>query len=219
MAKRGRILSDPTAGPGRVIVQGRQHVFGLDGVWKSDALPRPGIVVDVEFDDTGRIYAMMAVPEARLAREQAEAALAFARDKGADLGSALAGRFGLMQLVALGLLVVGWFWLGTFEIDDTDPAPSFGLYRLVAIICLAAPVLACVWRDKYAHLASLLPLVATIIVISPGLELVRPGGAKTISLSAGAYLAMLASLYLALVGIKRFLVAKAHDGTEFYENE
>ncbi|MGB5353986.1 MAG: hypothetical protein WBN32_10285 [Woeseia sp.] len=246
MAKRGRILTDPTAGPGRVMVQGRQHAFGLDGVWKSDALPRPGVVVDVEFDETGRIRAMMAVPEARLAREQVEAALAFARSRGADLGATLTRRSGLLQLAALALLVVGWFWLGTIEADaafrghwtatfwqvlgalDTGrplgvpgsgAEPAVGLYRLIAILCLGGPMLAWIWQDRRAYLASLSPLALTLIVALQGPELLRPVGAKAISLDVGAYLAALAGFYLALAGIGRFLVAKAHDVAAFYENE
>lgn len=111
MAKRGRILSDPTAGPGRVMVQGRQHVFGLDGVWRSDALPRPGVVVDVEFDQSGRVCSMDAVPEARLAREQVQAALASVMGKGAAVGAGIATRFGPIQLAVIVLLVAGWFLL------------------------------------------------------------------------------------------------------------
>ena len=42
---------------------------------------------------------------------------------------------------------------------------------------------------------------------------------ELVSLGAGAYLAVLAGLYLALTGIKRFLVAAARDATVFYENE
>lgn len=111
MAKRGRILSDPTAGAGRVMVQGRQYAFGLDGVWKSDALPRPGVVVDVEFDEAERVCRMLAVPEARLAREQVEAVLASVMGKAAVAGAGIAPRYGPTQLAALVLLVAGWFLL------------------------------------------------------------------------------------------------------------
>lgn len=108
MAKRGRILSDPTVGPGRVMVQGRQHVFGLDGVWRSDALPRPGVVVDVEFDESGRVSTMVAVPEGRLAREQVAAVLAAVTGKGSAVGAGIATRFGPTQLATLVVLVAGW---------------------------------------------------------------------------------------------------------------
>lgn len=242
MAKRGRILSDPTAGPGRVMVQGRQHAFGLDGVWKSDALPRPGVVVDVEFDEAGRIHAMMAVPEARLAREQVEAALAAARARGAGLAT----RFGMTQLVALMLLVAGWFWLGALKVDPALPgqakvtfwsllgllnanrsmdviapghAPATGLYGIAALLCLAGPLLAHVWRDRRAHLAAFLPLAFMLVVGLQSLDILRPVSAEALSFGAGTYLSVLAGLYFAFVGARRFLVMKACDAPVFYENE
>lgn len=216
MAKRGRILNDPTAGPGRVMVQGRQHEFGLDGVWKSDALPRPGIVVDVEFDDAGHIRAMTVVPETRLIREQVEAALALARSRGANFGASVLDRFGPMQFAAIGALAIGWIW---FLTSGHLASRSYGVHGVIAIACLAGPMLACVWKDRRAYLASLLPLAFTLVVVLQGLKLVPSAGVEAISLNAGAYLVALASVYLALAGIKRFLVAKAHDEAVFHENE
>jgi hypothetical protein len=239
MAKRGRIMRDPTAGAGLVIVQGRQHSFGLEGVWKSDALPRPGIVVDVEFDDAGRVIAMMAVPEARLAREQAEAAIALATAKGAGV----VARFGVPQLVAFAVLLLGWFWLAAigvdapfagqakvtlwhalgalnagrpFEVLPGGPAPSAGLYGVGALVCLAAPLSILVWNDRRAYLAALLPLAFMLAIAWPLFDLAR---SAAVSLGAGAYVALLAGCYLALASLKRFLVAAARDATVFYENE
>lgn len=237
-------MRDPTAGAGLVIVQGRQHSFGLEGVWRSDTLPRPGAVVDVEFDDAGRVTAMMAVPEARIAREQAEAAIALATAKGAGV----VARLGLPPLVALGALALGWFWLAAIDIDGTfrgqsqftfwralgalaagnplaalrsGSAPGAGVYGLGALVCLAAPLLICAWNDRRAHLAALLPLAFMLAVAVPLVDLARQASASPdlVSLGAGAYVAALASLYLAMAGVKRFLVASAHDATMFYENE
>lgn len=221
-------MRDPTAGAGLVIVQGRQHTFGLEGVWKSDALPRPGVVVDVEFDDAGHVTAMTAVSEARLAREQAEAAIAVATGKGAGV----VARLGLPQLMALSALALGWFWLATIDVDGSFPAQvtfwdalgalGAGVYGLVALACLAAPLLICAWNDRRAHLAAALPLAFMLAVALPLADLARQtsgAGLELVSLGAGAYLAVLAGLYLALTGIKRFLVATARDATVFYENE
>lgn len=237
-------MRDPTAGAGLVIVQGRQHSFGLEGVWKSEALPRPGTVVDVELDDAGRVTAMMAVPEARLAREQAEAAIAIATAKGAGV----VARLGASQLVALGALAVGWFWLATIDIAGSFPgqsqftfwralgalgagqplealrsgsASSSGVWGLSALVCLIAPLLLLVWNDRRAYLAALLPLVFMLAVVVPLVDLARQTSAspELVSLGAGAYVAALAGLYLALAGVKRFLVATARDATVYYENE
>jgi hypothetical protein len=245
MAKRGRIVRDPTAGAGLVMVQGRQHTFGLEGVWKSDAVPKPGLVVDVELDDTGRVTGMMAVPEGRLAKEQAEAALALATAKGAGA----VARLGVPQLAALALLVIGWFWLVAIDVDRSQPGlaqltfwhalgalaagepltalrigppPSPGIYGLGALFCLAAPLSVCAWNDRRAHLAALLPLAFMLAVAVPLVGLARQTTATTsaaVSLGAGAYVALLAGLYLALAGVTRFLVAAAGDATVFYENQ
>ncbi len=41
MSKRGRILRDPSFGPGLVLVDGRQYPFPLERVWKFEVLPGP----------------------------------------------------------------------------------------------------------------------------------------------------------------------------------
>jgi hypothetical protein len=227
------------------MVQGRQHTFGLEGVWKSDALPRPGLVVDVELDDAGHVTGMMAVPEGRLAKEQAEAAIALAAAKGA--GAMV--RLGVPQLAALTLLAIGWFWLPAIDVDRAQlgqtqltfwhalgalavgeplaalrigPAPGAGIYGLGALVCLAAPLSICAWNDRRAHLAALLPLGFMLGVAVPLVDLARQATAAAsaaVSVGAGAYVAVLAGLYLAMAGVTRFLVAAAGDASVFYENQ
>ena len=69
---RGRILRDTAAGDGLLSVAGKQHLFELEGTWKSDRAPKVDMQVDVEFDDGGRIVAIRAVDPTAAAREQAE---------------------------------------------------------------------------------------------------------------------------------------------------
>lgn len=192
MSKRGTIMRDPSAGPGLVVVQGRQYPFTLESTWRSEVLPHPGVVVDVDFDDSGRISAMAPVPESRLAREQADAALQFAREKGTALASQLVARFGMPRLVAAAVLLAGWFLLSTISIDAAflgklkvtfwqvlallnagNPLEAMagargrsgtGLYGLVAMVCLAGPFLASFWKDSRAHLGGLLPLLFMLVV-------------------------------------------------------
>ena len=56
--KRGRILRDTTTGEGLVFVDGNQHAFRLEGMWKSEYAPKVNMTVDVEFDDAGRLVAL-----------------------------------------------------------------------------------------------------------------------------------------------------------------
>jgi hypothetical protein len=72
MRKRGKVLRDPHAGPGLLMIEGRQYPFLLT-VWKSDAHLKPGLAVDVDFDQVGHIVTVRVVPESQLAKEQAEA--------------------------------------------------------------------------------------------------------------------------------------------------
>jgi hypothetical protein len=86
MAKRGKILRDPHVGPGLLMLEGQQHQFFLEGVWKSDVPPKTGLVVEVELDSLGKVVAITAVPESQIAKEQAELALAAAKKKGCCTG-------------------------------------------------------------------------------------------------------------------------------------
>jgi hypothetical protein len=183
---------------------------------------------------------MMAVPEARLAKEQAEAAIALATAKGAG---ALA-RLGVPQLAALALLALGWFGLAAFDLDRAvlgqsqltfwqalaalsaaeppallrgDGVAGSGIYGLGALVCLTAPLLICVWNDRRAHLAALLPLAFMLGVALPLADLARQP-ATMVSLGVGAGVSIVAGLYLALAGIKRFLIATASDASVFYDN-
>jgi hypothetical protein len=54
------------------MIEGRQYWFCLEGVWKSDFLPKPGLTVDVKLDQVGQILAITALPESQLAEQQTE---------------------------------------------------------------------------------------------------------------------------------------------------
>ena len=95
MAKRGKVLRDPHAGPGLLIVEGRQYPFIMEGVWGSEVPPKPGLAVEVEFDSLDKIIGITALPESQIAKEQAEIALAAAKKRGAALAASLAAKFGL----------------------------------------------------------------------------------------------------------------------------
>src|SRR5882762_2014660 len=66
--RRGKILRDPRTGPGLLMIDGRQYWFGMEGIWKSEAPPQPGLAVDVELDRTGQVLAITAVPESTAAK-------------------------------------------------------------------------------------------------------------------------------------------------------
>jgi len=191
MTKRGRVLRDTTSGPGLLMIEGQQYRFSLEGVWKSETPPKPGLVVDVELDALGKVRAIAVVPESQLAREQAEAAGGLALQKGENLGSSRLAKIGMPSLAAAGLLAAAWFFLTaasiqfpfpgrlefTFwqilgflnagnvpELLDRSSGPSTGLYGLAAMVALAGPFIHYFWKDKRALLGGLLPLVFMIVV-------------------------------------------------------
>ena len=62
MAKRGRVLREPYAGPGLVMVEGRQYPLVQD-LWRSEVRARPGLAVNVDFDPNGNLRSITAIPE------------------------------------------------------------------------------------------------------------------------------------------------------------
>jgi hypothetical protein len=190
MSKRGKVLRDPYAGPGLLMVEGQQHSFGLEVVWKSDVPAKPGLAVDVDFDPEGRITGITAVPDSQLAKEQAELALRTARNKGGALLSQIAAQVGMANLVAGAMLVISWLWLtaaslqlpfgkieftfwqllgvlnsnNLMDVMERNGHPSAGIYGFLALLCVAGPFARFFWKDKRAELGGLLPLLFMVVV-------------------------------------------------------
>jgi len=191
MSKRGKILREPNAGPGLLIVDGQQYQFVLDGLWRSDVPAKVGMAVDVELDSQGQIHGIVFVPESQIAKEQAEVALNAAKEKGAAVASNLVAKFGMPALLAEGLIIVAWFFLtavsvqvpfggkigftfwqvlgmlnanNVLEILERNGHPSAGIYGLLGLACLAGPLLHHFWKDKRALLGGMLPLIFMVIV-------------------------------------------------------
>jgi len=191
MTKRGKILRDASAGPGLLSVDGQHYQFSLEGTWRSEAPPAASMTVDVEFSADASIVGISQVSEAQIAKEQAEAVVKAARQKGGVLASAAIAKFGLPLLIATGLMIVGWlflsavsvqtlfgrlnltFWqvLGFLNADSPWESvmsgrggPSAGFYGFLAIVSLAGPFLRYFWKDTRAALAGVLPLVFMLFV-------------------------------------------------------
>jgi hypothetical protein len=256
MIKRGRILRDTSAGPGLLVADGQQYTFPLEGAWRSVEAPRVGMMADVDFNERGDIVAVTAVPDAQIAREQTEAAMNAARERGAALASGAVAKFGAPALIAAACLLVGWFLLpaasvtvpfagsihvtfwqvlgvlnsGSPEAIVTHSGASTGIYGLLAVIAIVGPFVHHFWKDRRALLGGVLPLVFMLLValmvrhaLSSAFGGADPtGGAlgdfqqearnavsSAISIGAGAYLALLASLYFAAISVRTYLATGA----------
>ena len=134
MSKRGTILRDANAGPGLVNVDGQQHQFTLEGVWKSAAPPKPNMAVDVDIAPDGRISSMTAVSESQIAKEQAEVVMAAAREKSKAVAAAAVAKFGLPTLIATGLLLIGWFFLNTAVIQSPVGNLNYSFWQVLGYV-------------------------------------------------------------------------------------
>ncbi|HEX4066500.1 MAG TPA: hypothetical protein VHZ09_10800 [Acidobacteriaceae bacterium] len=190
MAMRGKVLQ-AGAGQGLITVNGQQYSFATT-VWQSAAPAAAGMTVDVELGADGSVKRVTPVAEGQIAKEQAEAVMNAARQKGGAVASAAVAKFGIPLLAATGLMLVAWFFLSAVSVatpfskisftfwqvlgfvnasnawdavmSGGGSAPSAGIYGLLAIVALAGPFLRFFWRDKRAALAGLLPLVFLLFV-------------------------------------------------------
>ncbi len=126
--RRGRILRDTSAGDGLVFVDGKQYLFRLEGMWKSEFAPKVNMLVDVDFDDGGKVTALRTAPVEAVAAEQTAQALnaakattrTIAEDVRSDALPALAQHaqaIGYPTLVALAALLLGWFYFSAMSMD------------------------------------------------------------------------------------------------------
>ena len=107
-------------------------------------------------------------------------------------------------------------------VDLRNGIDSVGYYGWLAAVALSGPFLHSVWKDRRARIGGLAPLLFTIIIgvmvrslmqnafagnfhtyadLGRGLQ---PDVGKVISLGAGAYLSIIASLYFGIVGVAQF---------------
>jgi hypothetical protein len=99
MKKRGKILRDPRTGPGLLMIEGRQYWFCLEGIWKSEVPPEPGLAVDVKLDRAGQILAITAVSDSQLAQEQAERSVDTTQAAGVKILRKIAAKCGMPNLL------------------------------------------------------------------------------------------------------------------------
>ena len=190
MNQRVRILRDTNAGPCIVSVKGQQYSFTLEGAWVSDVPPRTGMMVDVTFNSEGVPVAVQAVPENQIVKEQAQQALEGAKAQSAQFASRLQARFGTPLLIAVVLLVVGWFFLTCVTLQgprlsytfwqmlgfagdgqalytvraDKNTLSSSGIYGVLALLSLISPFARFFWKDRRAPLTEWLPLLTMLLV-------------------------------------------------------
>jgi len=193
MTTRGKILREPGAEPGLLMIEGQQYRFWLDGLWRSPLAPQPGFTVDVEWDQNGQMSAITVVPESQLNKERAEAAFSKAKEKGGAMLAPVVATAGKINLIAAALLIFGWYFLTSISIQmpiggsvkftfwqvlgllnagnilemmQGGLRQGAGVYGLFALIVLVAPFLHLVWKDKRAVLAGIAPILFMALMLT-----------------------------------------------------
>lgn len=255
---RGRIIHyNGNDGKGLISADNKQFAFEI-GHWQSESAPAINTMVD--FDSDGdRPTAVRRITDEVLMREKASelagklSALGGAALQGAQgaasnaqLGNPVA-RVGKPALIAHGAFAIGALFLAFIKINSGfGPSQSFtlaglsklseqmgmsagsGLLVWMAILSLLVPMF---WRSRFAWLALLLPLLATVKPawdvrsamgeitstvsgLGQGMGSEFSGAmAKQISemldIGMGAYVCVIAALCLAAIAVKRFLLTPA----------
>jgi len=160
-------------------VEGKQYSFLLEGMWRSEVPPRPGMAVDVGFDSDGAPAEVYAVSETQIAKEQAQRALGGALRHGgaigASVGGGLKGRFGPVTIAAELVMLLAFFILPNLRIGGfvsralsgwdaigLDPQTQLpndhGFLSLLAILCLFAPAAMPFLKQAWARWLNAAPL-------------------------------------------------------------
>lgn len=208
---RGRVLRDTASGDGLLSIDGTQYPFRLEGMWRSDLAPKANMAVDVEFDDGGAIASIRAVDPAAAAREQAaklagqagvaanqagDVAKQFAsefRAKGLPALSAYAQVVGIKTLVAMSLVLVGWFFLASASIDFFGDKVSATFYDLMRVLNNPQNGLATIARQSSAGAGfyGFLTIVALLAPLLPHFLKIRSSWLAYCAPAAWMLLAML----------------------------
>jgi hypothetical protein len=81
------------------MIEGRQYWFCLEGVWKSQIPPTPGLAVDVKLDHARQNHCHNCVSESQLAEEQAERSVGTAKAVGVKILRKIADKCGMPNLL------------------------------------------------------------------------------------------------------------------------
>jgi hypothetical protein len=221
---RGTIIKVPDSSPGLLFVSGEQREFTLERVWRSPVAPATNMAVEVEFDSSGSIVALTAVDPKDLSKEKMDEYSRKAQEQGKQIFAiilqavgTLADRMGKIPFGATVVLWIAWFILTavswtvfvgakTFTfwellgVDLSNPlnlgASSHGLFGMIGLLAIAAPVAAPFVRHPQANYLNALPLAYLVIAflkirsdLKEAMEVLRFG--------PGIYLLFLAGLVLA----------------------
>lgn len=258
---RGTILRDTNAGPGMISVGGQKKIFTLEQHWHGTSAPTVAMTVDVTLDQQGEIStvvpARIGVDDLEMVKDKAKKVM----EGGMPLVLDAIQRIGKPVLAAVLVLFVSWVWLpaitmtvmaaikqsvtmfdvlrlansgASLESFGRMNGGSSGLYGVLCVLALLAPLLPAFVKHKYAPYGYFAPLAFLALVgvtiylkinamVSDTREAMRAFGGNrmdemademaqrimnAISVDFGTYVALVAALYLAWCGVQA--LRKAH---------
>lgn len=253
-AVRGTILRDTNAGPGMIMVAGVKKTFTLEQHWQGVVAPQVQMQVDVTLDALGEITTVVPVRAGTEELEKVKDIAKRAVDGGAPVVLAYIDRIGKPVLTAMLIILVSWIWLpavsvtimagmkqsatlfdvlrlansgATLQNFSQLGSASSGLYGLVCVAAMFAPLLPTFLKHKYAPLGYCAPLAfLAIAALSIYMQVRSMANAardsmrafagnrmdemadammqqfsQAISVGFGTYLSLAAALYLAWIGV------------------
>ncbi|XLZ68779.1 hypothetical protein ABT364_19825 [Massilia sp. SR12] len=252
---RGTILRDTNAGSGLIAVNGAKKPFTLEQHWIGSDAPQVQMQVDVTFDEQGEISSVVPVNVAAEDLEKYKALARKAVDDGAPVVLAYIDRIGKPVVGAMLAIFVSWLWLpaisvtimagmqqsatlfdvlrlanmgASLESFGQLGGGSSGLYGVLCVLAMAAPLLPVFSRHKYAALGYCAPLAFLVLtglgiylkmhqMASAARDSMRAFGGRgmedvadammqrvsqVVSLGFGTYLSLAAAAYLAYLGVR-----------------
>lgn len=219
---RATIIKLPDHTPGLLFAASGQVPFRIEQVWKSARAPAVNMVVELETDSAGVPVGIWVVDSGHERRQKPEA---WGRQASAGSGL-LPLRMDKVTLGATVFLWLAWFSLPVVRLDVGFLAKSItfwelisvdfrnfdlaghGVFRLLGLICLVAPLAAPFWQSAVARLLYCLPLTFLSVAaqrVVASLPTADGNGKDTrtwFSFEVGAYVLLVTGIVIALRAFK-----------------
>ena len=107
----GKVLREPGVGPGLLMIDGRQFRFWLEGVWLSPLPPKPGLNVQVEFNERQQMAGITVIPNDEMRPEPSGTGFLIKKYWRTQRAALWIVRLGVLAGTTGVLLLIAWLFL------------------------------------------------------------------------------------------------------------